>query len=198
MAECIVAIHCLVIELVIYVLRLLVPFLSEQLLVVVVHVVHVVHARVMLYPEAGIESGELHQFVCHRQDAPYHHRTLGIHPHVALEHLGKSLIHPSGYLPVLFGSERGELAISVGSLISDDFISFHHVLAQWCEHSRTVGTFQHLVWIVVVLGVDEVSRPVPAVVTDVERFVILGCRGQFARRRGVSHLVAGRITYVAF
>ena len=75
-----------------------------------VHIVHVVLTGIMTYAQFGVESGKLKQFVGHGEDTPYDHSALGVNPYITLKHLRKSLIHPSGYLSVLFSPEGSQFA----------------------------------------------------------------------------------------
>ena len=107
--------------------------MSLQWLVVIHHVVGVVVRRIVMNAQPGHHTRYLHQCIFHRQDAAHHRRAFRVQGSVALKHFGKSFHHASGYLPLLLGTYRRQLAPSPVGFVTHDTYTSQYVLAQWCQ-----------------------------------------------------------------
>lgn len=122
----------------------------------------------MLYRQFGVHLEQLLHLVLHRQDATYHHGALCIYHDIALEHLGKALIHAAGYLPVLLGSKLGELSQAACCLVAEHRHASEHILSERRKLAEAVGTGKDTHRDIIVVRTYQIARAVAAVMTYIK------------------------------
>ena len=143
------------------------------------------------------EAEQLLELVLHREYAPDNHRTLCVYGDIALEHLGKTPVHPARYLPVLLGAERRQLTKTPLGFLLQQARAAQDVGSQRRQLAHTVGPGKHFYRHVVLVLAYQVPRAVAPVVADIERTVALR-RGREAllRRSGIGKVVAARQAFI--
>ena len=99
---------------------------------------------------------------------------VGLYAAAAGEHFGKSAVHALGDAFMLASAQTGEFAGTACGIGIGDAQLAQGLLSQFGEHAGAVGLLQDGDGFMVSLVGKHIARTVPAVVTDVKRFVAFG------------------------
>ena len=104
-----------------------------------------------------IETGQLHQRILHRQHATAHARAAGIDVGIALEDFRETLIHTTGNVLKLLGTERSEVAPMVLGILTNHFQTVQHIFTCSRQLAQTVGLGQYVVGGIIETGLEKLG-----------------------------------------
>ena len=126
----------------------------------------------------------------HAQHAPHHEGRLRIDDRAGAEYFGEIAVHARGDLPVLLGAERRKIAAPVDAVVVDALHPAVDLASPLGKGVRGVGGPENGHHLVVFAVVQQPARTVPAVMTDIKRFITLRRRRQHGIVVGVDIIYA--------